>query len=500
MSSLTGSRTLLLDSNQQIQDALLKLREYSSRLQEDRLRNYKIVNQDLKDYHMTPAKIKAIIGGNRSSKTTTNIVDMALELVGDHPLQKTGLIPKPPVHWRAVCVDFVNGIEKIIKPMLRYWIPRGCLKSASFEKSYAEKMRVLTLANGSQVELMSYDQDMDAFAGTSRNGVLFDEEPPEPIFDECMARLVDCNGRCLIGMTPLKGQTFIYHRIFRESQKDDSIRVWFANIEHNAALDQVSVQKFLSKLSERDRKVRGKGEFIQQTGLVYPEFDYSRHVCAPFHIPDGANQEKYGPAWPRYVTYDWGILNPMCLLWWAVSPDGVHYCYREHYQAGLDTEQQAKIYLDRMTKGEEDLVKAIIPDPAVWHVESDGRSLGEKLRRAGMRKLLPREHLKGINDVSAGVSEVKAWLRHDPPRMMLFKDAAPNLEEQFEMHSWKDVSDNSMGRDMPAKGHDHAIVQLRYLALFRPAGMGKREHQPDPYQIKRKKIVINPPKETPVAA
>ena len=41
---------------------------------------------------------------------------------------------------------------------------------------------------------MSSDQDLQKFAGTSRHFVHFDEEPPEPVYEECRARLVDTNG------------------------------------------------------------------------------------------------------------------------------------------------------------------------------------------------------------------------------------------------------------------------------------------------------------------
>jgi len=62
----------------------------------------------------------------------------------------------------------------------------------SWEASYDVKGKTLTYENESTLEFLTYEQDVQAHAGTSRDGVWFDEEPPEDIFNENMLRLVRC--------------------------------------------------------------------------------------------------------------------------------------------------------------------------------------------------------------------------------------------------------------------------------------------------------------------
>ncbi len=56
-------------------------------------------------------------------------------------------------------------------------------------------------------------------------------------------------------------------------------------------------------------------------------WDASRHVCAPFDIP----QE-----WKRFRSLDWGYAAPYSVLWYAIDYDGKAYVYRELYGAGKE--------------------------------------------------------------------------------------------------------------------------------------------------------------------
>src|SRR5262245_727536 len=132
-------------------------------------------------FHTSAAKTRLYIGGNRSGKTVGGCVEDIWWLMGRHPYMET---PPPPVRGRIIGVDFDNGIEKILKPEITRWIPPSALIDGSWEKSFNKGLRTLTLANGSFLEFMSYVQEVDKFAGTSRHFVHFDEEPPQPVYIE----------------------------------------------------------------------------------------------------------------------------------------------------------------------------------------------------------------------------------------------------------------------------------------------------------------------------
>lgn len=56
-------------------------------------------------------------------------------------------------------------------------------------------------------------------------------------------------------------------------------------------------------------------------GTAFPEFTEDIHVCRPFKIPSW---------WRRWRANDPGYADPFCFHWFAVSPEGIVYCYREY--------------------------------------------------------------------------------------------------------------------------------------------------------------------------
>lgn len=179
---------------------LLKDRLFSS-VENPSVFGYKPHEKQL-DFHSSTHRGRLYIGGNRSGKTVGGVAEDVFRLTGKHPFQE---VPKPPIRGRIVTVSYTEGIKQIIIPELKRWLPPSELKNGSWEDSWNANERLLTLENGSTCELMSYDQSLSKFAGTSRHFVHFDEEPPVDIFNECKVRLLDTGGPWTITMTPVEG-------------------------------------------------------------------------------------------------------------------------------------------------------------------------------------------------------------------------------------------------------------------------------------------------------
>jgi len=97
-------------------------------------------------------------------------------MTGEHPNQK-----RFPVKLRAIGTNWEDGVKKIIMPEIAKWTPPSQLKHGSWEASYDVKGKTLTYENESTLEFLTYEQDVQAHAGTSRDVFWFDEEPPEDI-------------------------------------------------------------------------------------------------------------------------------------------------------------------------------------------------------------------------------------------------------------------------------------------------------------------------------
>lgn len=412
-------------------------------------------------FHSSEAKRRLYIGGNRSGKTTGGVIEDLWWLTNTHPYIST---PEPPVRGRVISVDFTSGIEKIIKPELARWLPPSQLKGGSWFTAYSNQLRTLTLENGSFVEFMSYDQDLDKFAGTSRHFIHFDEEPPEVIYTENVARLIDTGGSLWITMTPVEGMTWIYDTIYEPGVRgENNIAVITVDMTDNPYLGEGEVQEFLMSLSKDEREARVHGKFVQLGGLIYKMFDPSpegQHVVKPLVPPKD---------WTWVGSLDAGFNNPTVWLWHAISPDGSLLTFQEHYEAGQTVEYHAK----RVHEINRKLGRApdyYVGDPSIRNTDPiTGTSLQQEYIKYGIPVTL------GNNDVAAGIDRVAGYMqpRADGRANWHVTQDCVNLIKELTRYRWKTYANKkSQGQnnpyEVPHKKDDHAADSFRYFVMSRP--------------------------------
>lgn len=426
-------------------------------------------------FHSNEAKGRLYIGGNRSGKTTGGIAEDIFWLTGKHPYRIT---PPPPVRGRIVSVDFLNGVEKIIRPELARWLPPSELKGGSWSTAYNKELRTLTLENGSFVEFMSYDQDLDKFAGTSRHFIHFDEEPPQDVWLENKTRLIDTGGSYWITMTPVEGMTWVYDDIYMPGKIDpaNNIGVVEVDMTENPYLHAGEVDEFISGLSADDREARVKGKFVQLGGTVYKNFDPSIHVIDPFIPPK---------TWEWYASLDHGFNNPTAWLWHAVSPDGRVVTFSEHYESGQVVEYHARAVLARNAElGRTPDV--YIGDPSIRNTDPiTGTSIHLDYSMHGVPIVL------GNNDVAAGINRVSSYLEtlgeSGLPQLLITRNCV-NLIQEMQRYRWatwqnKRAQHQNNAKEQAHKKDDHAVDSLRYFIMSRPDLRGMRMEnlkQPNP--------------------
>lgn len=410
-------------------------------------------------FHSSDAKGRLYIGGNRSGKTTGGIAEDIFWLTGRHPYRVT---PPPPVRGRIVSVDFLNGVEKIIRPELARWLPPSELLGGSWSTAYSKELRTLTFENGSFVEFMSYDQDLDKFAGTSRHFIHFDEEPPQDVWLENKTRLIDTGGSYWITMTPVEGMTWIYDDIYMPGRNDPSngISVIEVDMTENPYLHAGEVDEFISGLNADDREARVRGKFVQIGGLIYKHFNPEIHVVDPFIPPLD---------WEWYASMDAGYNNPTAWLWHAVSPDGRVVTFDEHYVSGEVVEYHAKAVLEKnVNHGRSPDV--YIGDPSIRNTDPlTGTSVHLEYSTRGIPIVL------GNNDVSAGINRVATYLEtmnNGVPNLVITRNCV-NLIQEMQRYRWatwanKRVANLNNRKEVAHKKDDHACDALRYFMMSRP--------------------------------
>ena len=407
------------------------------------------------EFHSAATVGRFFLGGNRSGKTVGGAVEVIHHLKGEHPFQK--LPWSGPLRGRGVAVDIEDGLKKIMLPEIAKWIPRSLLINGSWEDSYDKQSRILTCANDSMMDFLTYEQDTEKHAGTSRHFVWFDEEPPKNIFDENMLRLVDVGGHYWITMTPLLGLTWIYNDyvlpIMIEGVNNPNVTIIEVHTDDNPHINLQVLEVLLQGMSQEDKDARRKGKFLAHAGLIYPNFDEEKHVIPPLRYED--------IHYPIVAGMDHGTRNPTAWVFGFVDGDGVLTIFHVHYATGWRVDEHAEYVHNFCAENNLDLYY-VVGDPAITQVSGiTNTSVHSTYAECGVSIVL------GNNAVNHGIDRVKYYLDHGLLRVT--EDCKPLIRE-FREYRWSKQNKKNLNdpRETPTKTNDHALDALRYLVVSRP--------------------------------
>ncbi|MBT9165055.1 MAG: hypothetical protein DDT23_01066 [candidate division WS2 bacterium] len=313
-------------------------------------------------FHISKAKTRALLGGNRSSKTYSHVQDYAMQFVGDVPKSLSEVVPQhrldPTRKLRFCMEDYPNSFTKVVYPYIQQLIPSDAVSDVVKDSG---RIRAITNTKGGFIEFMYYDQETTKHGGTSRHAVGYDEEPPESIRDEGLMRLVDTDGEETFSLTPVSGALrYLYDDIYlrrgREVEKnydlimndkgvivdayagemtdktipggDPEIDVFFACIFDNIAIKKHAAIRILQKFDKDEMIMRAKGHFMFLSGLVYKQYSDAIHLIEPFtDWFEGVYKDDY----TLYVAIDPHPRTPHAVLFLCVRRDGLHFIVDEMF-------------------------------------------------------------------------------------------------------------------------------------------------------------------------
>lgn len=409
-------------------------------------------NSDIhRSFHESTKVGRILRGGNRSGKSVAGSVEAIWRSTGRHPFQGTHEIP---TRGRIVTVDIEAGINQIILPLLKQWIPPSELINGSWEDSWSTRKKLVTLRNGSTIEVKTHQQEVESFAGVPLHWCWFDEECPRAIFDECRLRLIDYNGVWWMTMTPVAGQDWIFERYIATSAKN--VDMFEVDITDNPHLNKEALKLLEDDLDEDESKVRRQGYFVPKGGLVLREFDHERHI-----IEGGKPVPKN---WNVYVSIDHGYNAPTAILWHAVSPEGKVVTFHEHYRNRWVIKQHVE-EIFRVNKELNVLPDMYMGDPSMSQKSAiTGTSPLQTYRELGIPLLQAKK------DVAGGIDKMNEYFKYD---MWVITDNCINTIKEFRGYSFKiynspKISDRNNPREEPNKKRDHTPDSARYFFSFMP--------------------------------
>ena len=162
---------------------------------------------------------RAAIAANRVGKTWgLGGYETALHLTGLYPEWWEGRRFETPIDWWAAG-DTGETTRDIVQlallgPVGQFGtglVPADCIIGEPTRRSgvsgSVDTARILHRPTGgtSYLAFKSYDQGRRKFQGTAKHGIWLDEEPPAPVYDECLLRLLTTNGLMLCTFTPMEG-------------------------------------------------------------------------------------------------------------------------------------------------------------------------------------------------------------------------------------------------------------------------------------------------------
>ena len=435
-------------------------REQNRRKESDALARYnkgrKIHKKQLA-FHKCKKRNRWVFGGNRSGKTECGAAEAVWIARGNHPYRKN---KKDTFGWVVSLTAQVQrdvAQRKILHYLRPDWIEDIVMTSGRKDNPQTGVIDQIVVKNvfggTSVIGFKSCDQGREKFQGSSLDFVWFDEEPPEDVYEECLMRLIDKKGEVFGTMTPLKGLTFLYEKIYLNPKNDPEIWYEFMEWSDNPYLSKEEIKRLEATMDETTLQSRRYGKFCTREGLVYPEFDESVHVIKPFSIPK---------EWQDTLSIDPGLKNPLSAHFYCTDFDGNVYVVAEHYRAGEDVDFHARAIFalaDRLgwKRDEKGRLHALIDPAAGQRTLASSKSVSELFYERGIL-VNPRVN----KDVFTGIAQVKSYLnpKNGLPNLYIFENCV-NLIREFKGYFW--------GNDeAPVKRDDHAMDELRYYLMTRP--------------------------------
>ena len=434
---------------------LLVEKERQRRKDNDHLKDYNTKKVHLKqmEFHKCLKKNRWVFGGNRSGKTECGAVESVWLARGIHPYKEN----KPTDGWVVSLSQQVQrdvAQSKVLHYLNPDWIFDIVMLSGrkdSPSNGVIDYILVKNVFGGlSKIGFKTCDQGRDKFQGASLDWVWFDEEPPQDIYIECKMRVFDRCGILFGTMTPLKGLTWVYDKIYLNESGDSE--VWYIEMEwaDNPYLSQAEIDALTSSLSADELDSRRYGKFSAAGGLVYKEFDPNIHVIEPFDVPH---------EWYDNISIDPGLHNPLSAHWYATDYDGNVFVIAEHYESEQTLEHHAECIKQ----------KCKILD---WPVGFDGKihalidSAANQKTLASPKSVTDLFFEYGINvnpnvnkDLFSGISKVKSYLKNakGEARLFIFSTCV-NMIREIKGYWWGKA-------DVPVKKDDHSLDELRYYIM-----------------------------------
>ena len=326
---------------------------------------------------------------------------------------------------------------------------------------FRQTAREFLFPNGSRIKLGYCDREADVYQYQGQEYDVVGLEEATHFTESQMQFLTTCNRGTRSDFSPRMyytcnpggaGHAWVKRLFVERSYREGEIAADYAFIPAKVTDNPMLMRnnpdyvRKLAALPEPLRRAHLHGDWDVLAGQYFPEFLRERHAVPPFAIPAW---------WKRFRAMDWGYNDPCCVLWFALSPEGIICVYRELY---LTKTLSAEVARQAVALSADERIAYTVASPDAWQqrgLSAEGRSIAEVFAKNGM-PLLPADSARVV-----GWQRVRECLASG----LLIFTSCPNLLRTlplltFDPRDCEDVADNC---------EDHAAEALRYGLMSRPS-------------------------------
>lgn len=273
--------------------------------------------------------------------------------------------------------------------------------------------------------------------GVTLAGIMLDEVVlmPRSFVDQAIARCSIPNSKFFFNCNPDSPYHWFYLDWIKSPLSKNALYLHFL-MSDNPSLSPSIIKRYASLYSGTFYKRFILGEWVSNSGVVYPMFDHNIHVSSS--IPSSFS--KY------YISCDYGIVNPSSFGLWGFH-NNTWFRIREFY-FNSKLEQYCKTdseyYQDILNLACGLPIESIIIDPSA-------SSFIQLIKNIGKFNVILAK-----NDVLVGIRKVCEALNS---KKIIFSSCCHDSIREFNLYSW----DQKATTDCVKKLDDHSMDDIRYF-------------------------------------
>lgn len=313
-----------------------------------------------------------------------------------------------------------------------------------YKVSYRRSDSLLTIRSGEKINRFYVfggkdESSYTLIQGITLSGVLFDEVAlmPKSFVDQAIARtLSEPLARYWFNCNPDSSEHWFYKEWICNTRGKKALHIHFM-MHDNPVLTEKEISNAESIYTGVFYERYILGRWVLAEGLVYPQFDKSKHVI---------NNYKPSRNAIYYISIDYGTVNPTSMGLWALESDKavrIKEAYYNSREAGQrHTDEQHYKMLEKLAEGYP--IQQVLVDPsAASFIECIRSHRTFSVRSAN-------------NSVIDGVRVTGSLLEQG---RLLFSDTCKDSIREFGLYRW----DEEKTEDTVIKENDHAMDDMRYF-------------------------------------